>query len=150
MQNVSKLNRPRKPGRRNFREPELRTVLTEANQELDQSPRGPPGHAFTQVRHLVFVGHHTRYVQMCPFRVRHELFQERCGCACSCRSEKTGGSHCPTTRKHVWHVLVRSSILAEYILRPESKSRAYDTCSEVNPEITSRYLSSDTALSSKG
>lgn len=42
-------------GRQSIR---LSIVLTEPNQELDQGPRGPPGHAFPQVANLVFVGHH--------------------------------------------------------------------------------------------
>lgn len=78
---------------RNFRPSELSTVLTEPKQELDEGPCGPPRHAFAQVRNLVFVGHHTRYVQVRPLRMSHKFFQERCSGTCSCRSEEKGKNH---------------------------------------------------------
>jgi len=45
--------------------------------ELHQRARGPPGHAFPQVGHLVLVAHHPGDVQVGPVGRRDKLPEER-------------------------------------------------------------------------
>lgn len=62
------------------------TVLTQSSRELYECPGGPPRHALPEIRHLILVGHHPSYVQMCPVRGCHKLLQECSSCACSSSS----------------------------------------------------------------